>query len=131
MLDGNARRGGAWRAWRAGLSQHGYLSLHDAGRTCAQLVHVFNRHACALAGSVSGILAAVLAAVAFTAMKFVSKTEPTVVLAMWYHTSAVAMSAVPLAVRPIPALQGHACEHRGLVTASSRCPFWALMDDPA
>lgn len=79
----------------------------------------------------SGILAAVLAAVAFTAMKFVPKTEPTVVLAMSYHTSAVAMSAVPLAVRPVPALQGHACVHGGLVARLSRHYTCALMDDTA
>jgi hypothetical protein len=109
MQRGDARHGGAWRAWRAGLSQYDILSFHDTGWTCAQLVCVFHGHACALAGSVSGILAAVLAAVAFTAMKFVPKTEPTVVLAMWYHTSAVAMSAVPLAVRPVPAMLIGAC----------------------
>ncbi len=51
------------------------------------------------AGSVSGMLAALTAAVAFTAIKFVPRGEPTVVLAMWFHCSALAMSIIPLAVR--------------------------------
>lgn len=53
------------------------------------------------AGSVSGMLAALTAAVAFTAIKFVPRGEPTVVLAMWFHCSALAMSIVPLAVRTL------------------------------
>ena len=52
-----------------------------------------------LAGSMSGILAALTAAIAFTAIKFVPKSEPTVVLAMWFHCSALATAVVPLAVR--------------------------------
>ena len=51
------------------------------------------------AGSMSGILAALTAAIAFTAIKFVPKSEPTVVLAMWFHCSALATAVVPLAVR--------------------------------
>ena len=47
----------------------------------------------------SGILAALTAAIAFTAIKFVPKSEPTVVLAMWFHCSALATAVVPLAVR--------------------------------
>ena len=51
------------------------------------------------AGSMSGILAALTAAIAFTAIKFVPKSEPTVVLALWFHCSALATAIVPLTVR--------------------------------
>jgi drug/metabolite transporter (DMT)-like permease len=67
-------------------------------------VHPEHLRGCTLTGSVSGILAALTAAVAFTAIKFIPKTEPTIVLAMWFHTSALAMSVVPLAVRLRPCL---------------------------
>jgi drug/metabolite transporter (DMT)-like permease len=67
-----------------------------------------------LAGSVSGILAALTAAVAFTAIKFIPKTEPTIVLAMWFHTSALAMSIVPLAVRPRPCPSGRGMHGRSV-----------------
>ena len=55
----------------------------------------------ALAGSMAGILAALTAAVSYMAIKFVPKSEPTVVLTIWFHSSALATAAVPLAVRSL------------------------------
>ena len=69
--------------------------IRDHG--CGQHSSGFRVFLCA--GSVSGMLAALTAAVAFTAIKFVPRGEPTVVLAMWFHCSALAMSIIPLAVR--------------------------------
>ena len=57
----------------------------------------------------SGILAALTGAIAFTAIKFVPKSEPTVVLTMWFHCSALATALVPLAVRPPKAFLCSGC----------------------
>lgn len=57
----------------------------------------------------SGILAALTGAIAFTAIKFVPKSEPTVVLTMWFHSSALATALVPLAVRSPKAFLGFDC----------------------
>ncbi|KAK9826826.1 hypothetical protein WJX81_004641 [Elliptochloris bilobata] len=76
-----------------------------------------------LLGSVSGILAALTAAIAFTAIKFVPKSEPTVVLAMWFHCSALVTAIVPLAVG-VPEWPTIPCGHDlGLLAGVSLTSF--------
>lgn len=76
----------------ASLSKHIGVSAWSCQ---AKALHM----ACVAPGSGAGILAALTAAIAFTAIKFVPRSEPTVVLALWFHCSAVAIAVGPLLVR--------------------------------
>lgn len=51
------------------------------------------------AGVVLAIAAAFAAAAAFVSIRFMSKGESALSIAMWFHLSSIVMSAVPLAVR--------------------------------
>lgn len=51
-----------------------------------------------LAGFVMGVLAAVTAAVAFFAITCIPKSEPALVVSLWFHTAAIATAIVPLIV---------------------------------
>lgn len=53
------------------------------------------------AGFVMGVLAAVFAAVAFFVISCIPKSEPALVLSLWFHAASIAMSVVPLMVRLI------------------------------
>ena len=52
----------------------------------------------ALAGIVTGLLAAVTAAAAYFIVTCIPDTEPALVLALWLHGAAITMSIVPLLV---------------------------------
>lgn len=56
-----------------------------------------------------GVLAAITAAVAFFIITCIPKTEPALVLSLWFHFAAVVTSIVPLIVRTPPRLARHHC----------------------
>jgi fatty acid desaturase len=51
------------------------------------------------AGTLVAVLAAATAALAFFAIGCIPKSEPSVVVALWFHTASFCTSVVPLAVR--------------------------------
>ena len=62
------------------------------------------------AGFVMGVLAATTAAVAFLIITCIPKTEPALVVSLWFHLAAVVTSIVPLVVRlSLPRLARHHC----------------------
>ena len=56
------------------------------------------------AGTIMAFFAAVTAALAFFAIGFIPKTEPSLVVAIWFHAASLASSVLPLAVSLFPDL---------------------------
>ncbi len=50
-----------------------------------------------IVGTVAGLMSALLGAAAFISIRYIGRSEPALVVAMWFHTATLMMSSVPLA----------------------------------
>ncbi|GLI66985.1 hypothetical protein VaNZ11_011081 [Volvox africanus] len=77
-----------------------------------------------LLGSMFGLLSALLSTGAFISIRFIGKSEPALVVSVYFHVSAAATSLVPLAAgMPAPAVWPKGVQWALLLGVSS-CSFW-------
>ncbi|GIL67344.1 hypothetical protein Vafri_20748 [Volvox africanus] len=77
-----------------------------------------------LLGSLFGLLSALLSTGAFISIRFIGKSEPALVVSVYFHVSAAATSLVPLAAGvPAPAVWPKGVQWALLLGVSS-CSFW-------